>query len=172
MNNIGGWFGSPLDSAMGWKGGQCGEYGEWGMKWSRKACEQTFGKDIIITQITAESLGNDSNNHNSTRIITPNGDRFVIDYWQGVQGGETVYTEDEWIKQQAAEGRSEIVRSHTGDRADITTGGEEGMLNSFINKYGEDEGIRKFLSKQTKMLPQGKRQAIVSSYQKSPWPTK
>ena len=172
MNNIGGWFGSPVDKLMGWKGGQCGEYGEWGNKWSEKACKDLFGEDTVITQITAQSPTNSGNNHNSSRIITPNGDRFVIDYWQGMQDKQAVYTEDEWVRQQTEKGRGKIVRTYTGDESDILKGGEEGMLNHCINRYGEEEGIKKFMSKSTKDLPYGKRQALVLSYKKSPWPTK
>ncbi|MCF8067879.1 MAG: DMT family transporter [Desulfobacterales bacterium] len=169
INNIGNWVGSPVDGAMGWTGGQCGEYGEWGIKWSEKACKDTFGEGTIMTQITAES---GTSNHNATRVITPNGDRFVIDYWQGMQDRQTVYTEEEWIQQQTKAGRPDIVRSWSGDKADILGGGEEGALNNYINKYGEKEGIEKFRSGAAKGEDMAKREALILSYQKSPWPTK
>lgn len=169
INNIGNWIGSPLDAAAGWTGGQCGEYGEWGVKWSQKTCEDTFGEGTIMTQITSESS---TSNHNATRVITPDGERFVIDYWQGMQDKQTVYTEKEWIAQQTKAGRPNIVRSWSGDSADICTGGEEGALNNYINRYGEEEGIEKFRKGAGKDLSPAKREALILSYQKSPWPTK
>ena len=169
INNIGNWIGSPVDGAMGWTGGQCGEYGEWGIEWSKEACKDTFGEGTIMTQITAESS---TSNHNATRVITPNGDRFVIDYWQGMQDKQTVYTEEEWIQQQTKAGRPDIVRSWNGDKAGILNGGEEGSLNKYINKYGEKEGLEKFRSGAGKGEDRAKREALILSYQKSPWPTK
>lgn len=154
---------------MGWKGGQCGEYGDWGCDWTQKQCKEIFGDEVVITQITAEGR---FSNHNASRVITPNGERYVIDYWQGMQDKQALYTEDEWITQQAEAGRGKVVRSHSGDRRDIYQGGEEGMLNWSINKYGEKEGIRKFLTADTKQVSLEKKEAIVRSYQRSPWPTK
>lgn len=156
----------PYDYITGQTGGQCGEYGEWGGKWSRDDIKEVFGEESVMTQITA---GTGSNNHNATRVITPNGDRYVLDFWRGMQGKKTVFAEEEWVAAEAKSGRTGITRSWSGDKAD-TLNGAEGILNKYINSKGEEEGIRKYLE-QAIPKERAEREAIVRSYRKSPWPT-
>ncbi len=78
-----------------WEGGQCGEFALWGRGLSRELIGETFPGafvDLIVLQ------RNPLMNHAATKVILPNGDRYVLDYWEGMQeGGPRVYTEKDWL---------------------------------------------------------------------------
>lgn len=80
-----------------WRGGQCGEFAEWGAQWTEAEIRALVGEDAIISQISLER--NTFSNHRATRVILPSGERLVIDFWEGVgAGGEPrVYREAEWL---------------------------------------------------------------------------
>jgi hypothetical protein len=86
-----------IESVRGLKGGQCGEMADNGQKWIQKWAEQTYGPGVVVDQIwigesssrypdgftgAADALYQD--NHTATRILLPNGDSYVIDYWDGI----------------------------------------------------------------------------------------
>ena len=140
-------------------GGQCQEFGEWGMKWAEAPVKEIFGKDTIVDDIVIYQ--NALINHRAVKIITPDGHRFVLDYWEGVSSGKaSILTEDHWISnwqnKLGFDSSAEIHRT-TDERA----------LENLIRSQGEEKGIQIFkaVSKQNP----GKAQAVVNSYKTNPW---
>jgi hypothetical protein len=96
------WNNFPISSTLietlrGLKGGQCGEMAANGQKWIQKWAEQTYGPGVVVDQIwigesssrypegfsgAADALYQD--NHVANRVILPNGDSYVIDFWDGI----------------------------------------------------------------------------------------
>lgn len=98
------------------KGGRCGEYGAHGMEWIKPCVDNLFGPNAIIDDIIVEEKssvraraeGADftsrwspdlmfESNHRATRVVLPDGRRFVVDYWQAISSGNPrMVPESEW----------------------------------------------------------------------------
>ena len=95
------------------KGGRCGEYGEWGTKWIEPCVTQLIGPGAIIdhAEIVEKSWTEDRRagwgaynpdlmftaNHRATRVVLPDGRRFIVDFWEGVGSGQPrMVPEKEW----------------------------------------------------------------------------
>lgn len=86
-----------IESVRDLKGGQCAEFAEWGQGWIRPWAEQTFGPGVIVDSIW---IGESSSrypegfsgaadaliqaNHTANRITLPNGDSYIVDFWDGM----------------------------------------------------------------------------------------
>ncbi len=104
-----GTLGGVINWLSGYKGGSCGDFAsgaEWnektegGIKWSEGEIKALFGEGALVTDITCERPNNWIGpwNHSATKVILPNGERYVLDYWEGMQTKKsTVYPEDEWL---------------------------------------------------------------------------
>lgn len=138
-------FSSMYDSLAGLKGGQCGEFADWGQQWIKPWAEQAFGPGVVVDQIW---IGESSSrypegfsgaadaliqaNHTANRITLPNGDSYVVDFWDGMikqRSGNAdsikdikVVKESEWINKW----RDQIETA--GDPADICN----------LNRYQDD----------------------------------
>ncbi|MEJ2759879.1 MAG: hypothetical protein P8046_15485, partial [Anaerolineales bacterium] len=157
-------FSSVYDSLADLKGGQCGEFANWGQQWITPWAEQTFGPGVIVDQIW---IGESSSrypegligaadaliqaNHTANRITLPNGDSYVVDFWDGMitqRDGSPesiqniqVVKESDWI----IKWRDQI--ETTGDPADICN----------LNKFQESlrQHIASFDAKHPSMASAG-----------------
>jgi len=86
-----------LDALSGHKGGQCGDFAEWGRQWSEPVVRELFGKGAIVDYITVDEqttrVQHDfedkidsliTSNHAATRVTLPNGESYILDYWAAV----------------------------------------------------------------------------------------
>jgi hypothetical protein len=96
------WNNFPITSStIEWwydlKGGQCGEFADWGRQWVKDWAQQTYGPGVVVDSIwvgerssrypdglldSADALI--QANHVANRVILPNGESLVIDFWDGV----------------------------------------------------------------------------------------
>ena len=163
------------------KARRCGKFAEWGIEWSKDFVKIIFGKDAIVDEIFIEERTSaeepkffehpldwlDSKipaNHRATRVILPNGERYMLDYWQwmGRSKGEEprLLTEKEWIKQWKKEiGEDDHV---------IQRSPEEQSLKLYIKENGEKEGMKFFMRSYYKKTG-NKALIILKSWRKNPW---
>ena len=108
------------DPLMNLEGGQCGEMAHLGQGWVDGFVMKTFGREAIIDKIFiyenssrypqnfrdyADALY--ANNHAATRVILPNGESYILDFWEAIserqgQGEDArsqarITPESEWI---------------------------------------------------------------------------
>ena len=139
------------------QGGRCGEFGGWGMEWIKPCVAGLPGAvidDIVVEEKSTvrnnsdnphyqwyDSLNPDkllwSANHRATRVILPDGRRFVVDYWDGVSTGTgRLVPESEW----AAKWLKLVGDDLFGPQDSIVMRGQEEMtLKNLINKAHGDE---------------------------------
>lgn len=90
-------IGRLSDVISGHKGGQCGDFADWGKQWSGPMVRDLFGDGAIIDTIyvgerssrVPDGLldrvdGIYEANHAATRVILPTGESYVLDYWAAV----------------------------------------------------------------------------------------
>ena len=139
-----------------WKGGQCGEFAKWGSRLSRDLIGETF-PGAFLDEIVLQR--NPLMNHAATKVILPNGDRYVLDYWEGMQeGAPRVYTEQDWLNkwQDQLGGAPQI--EHLGYL--------ESRLRHLVAILGDtEEAIEMFLDDRDSPVAR----TIVQSYRRNPW---
>ena len=139
-----------------WKGGQCGEFAKWGSRLSRDLIGETF-PGAFLDEIVLQR--NPLMNHAATKVILPNGDRYVLDYWEGMQeGAPQVYTEQDWLNkwQDQLGGAPQI--EHLGYL--------ESRLRHLVAILGDTgEAIEMFLDDRDSPVAR----TIVQSYRRNPW---
>jgi hypothetical protein len=150
--------------AGGWKGGQCGQYGEWGMEWSKDAVHEIFGEKAIITDISASN--NRFLGHRATKVILPDGRRVVLDYWEGMpkKGKQKIYSEEEWIEKW----NKKLWGDYLG-KAQVDRHPDELNLKQYISDWGEEIGINKFRAYQSGKNGTEYADIFIRSWEKSPW---
>jgi hypothetical protein len=143
------------------KGGRCGEYGGRGMQWIRPCVVSLFGSTAVIDDIIIEEKssvrGRDRNsdwssalspdqmfesNHRATRVILPDGRRFVVDFWDGISSGNPrMVPEREW----AAKWKKAVGDQTIGVDAGVVMLSEDQQnLKRLIQARGEQAGIEVF----------------------------
>jgi hypothetical protein len=140
----------------------CQECQEEGVKWIGGLVSQTFGPGTILEQLV---INPDSyNNHIANQITLPNGERFIVDIWQGLKdGGARVFREEDWINAwQTKIGGSDDIKN----TIPVLRNNYEIDLDDDIRKYGVDKGIDYF-RKHSKNPEIAK--TIINSYRKKPW---
>lgn len=78
-------------------GGQCGEMAHLGQGWIEPFVLENFGREAIIDQIFVYERSSRHpqshleyvdglyvNNHAATRVILPNGESYILDFWEGI----------------------------------------------------------------------------------------
>ena len=160
-------FGRFWNEKLGnWKGGQCGEYVEWGTEWLKDDVKHIYGEDVIIDKILIER--NDMANHVANLIILPNGERKIVDFWDGIQKGEgKVMDEKDWLEKWDAElgkpmwGANKVTRDYWQDT----------LLNDIKMAGDTEKGIANFLDYVKKKSPSNYKRALLvtKSYRKDPW---
>ena len=121
--------------------------------------EKIFGKDIYVTEILAKERATSSMkdelggyfpeiNHAATRVVLPNGQKYILDYWEGIQNEKpAVYTEEDWIKKQ----KSNLDYRDCGVIIDYTPDPthDQDALKDYIEKHGEEEGKKRYFNNWT-----------------------
>jgi hypothetical protein len=161
---------------LGYHGGRCGEFAEWGKDWTENLVGYTFGDDHITLDLTARQSGNKDINHTANRAILPDGSRIVVDWWESIQtGNPKIYTERQWIEKW----QKKLSRGlFSNDTVVIDRSEDETELEDLIRKYGEKKGIEVFRIRGTTKGAVGagrpetsaaNKDLIIKSYQKDPW---
>jgi hypothetical protein len=94
-------WGSTVSSVMqtGIQGitcSHCNNFAGWGIHWLWPIAIQVFGDQVTVTEITC--YRNEWISHRATRLILPDGQRYVVDFWEGMLAGEPrIYSENDWI---------------------------------------------------------------------------
>jgi hypothetical protein len=140
----------------------CQECQEEGVKWIGGLVRQTFGPGTILEQLVVNP--DSYNNHIANQITLPNGERFIVDIWQGLKdGGARVFREEDWINAwQTKIGGSDDIKN----TIPVLRNNHEIDLDDDIRKYGVDKGIDYF-RKHSKNPEIAK--TIINSYLKKPW---
>lgn len=156
------------------KGGRCGDFGEWGMGWSKDFVSKTFGDKAIVDDIVIQEPSTlnpqgvldtvDSviqANHRATRVILPTGERYVIDYWEGVSTGKPqLQDEAAWIQKW----KSRV--SPLGSDYVVTRSDSEQALATLVKDWGQERGADIFRRTST---DKGVADTILRSWRKQPW---
>lgn len=109
-------WGSTLNAVIqagipGFTCGHCRNFSGWGIQWLWPVAAQIFGENISVTEISC--YRNEWISHQATRLILPDGQRFVVDFWEGLLTGEPrIYAESDWINH---------YRARVGGNAQILT---------------------------------------------------
>ena len=191
--------GRLLDLLSGHKGGQCGDYAESGKKWIEPVVKELFGDSAVIDTITVEertsSVQDDifdemdswiTANHTATRVILPNGESYVIDFWDAIQdqqvkwGTDVAYQqifdqpaprrtiepvpEEQWIRRWKNKiGPSDSVVSNAAD-------GERYLENLYQNRGSEEAGIQAWRDSRQRTVPDAQTDAVINYWRrKKPW---
>ncbi len=144
--------------------GQCGEAAEWGSRTMAEPVRQIFGPDAVFTTVTLQSNLNELGNHIANEVITPGGQRYVIDMWATMaEGKPKIYTEAEWLdewRQHYWIGKS--IRVERGDNRS----GYASELEAAIRDNGVEKGIEAFRRAAHKFP--GQAATVVNSYKANP----
>ncbi len=151
-------FERAFDYVANYKGGQCGEFAKWGMDWCREDIKKKFGKDAIVTDILCISRLTKFWNHGATRVILPNGEKYVLDFWEGMQNGKpAVYKEKDWIAKW-----NEKFFGH----GDVDLSLAEKTLKNYIKQFNEDKGKEWFLNHEK---DKNAARILIKAWEKNPW---
>jgi hypothetical protein len=152
------------------RGGRCGEYGEWGKGWIKPCVDQyapgAFVDDLFVEEKSTahkKHVGDYVDaiyeaNHRATRVVFPDGRRFVVDYWDGVgSGAPALQPQTAWVK---------TWRDRIGGGSVLSASDDEALLKKAVVRLGEEKGFALF-RKQTK----GHKNAElwIKSWQREPW---
>ncbi len=147
-----------------WKGGQCGEYGEWGADWIKDSVKEIYGDDVVVESITLER--NSNVNHRATLVILPDGERKVLDFWDGMQKGNgQIIDEKDWVKKW----NEKLGDPWWGENKILERPAMQVDLKAFIDQYGKERGEQAFLKYYEKKGELGAAQSVLTSYGKEPW---
>jgi hypothetical protein len=137
--------------------GRCGEFARWGQKWIREDATKIFGEGTYVDQIALNPDG--WSNHAATQITTPQGQKYIVDFWEGTHKGTAqIYSEAEWM----AKWRDKLGQNVPQYRNTL-----ERELEMMIRKHGEENGLEIFRANYTANVPQT--EAVVNGYKKHPW---
>jgi len=139
-----------------WTGGTCGNLSGWGQQWLTDDVKKIFGPDVNVNELVINPGG--WANHAANQIVLPNGDRYIIDMWEGMsKGSSRVYTEDEWLAKW---------KPVFGQDAPLLRSNHENDLEVYIQKMGVKDGTDEFLTRY-KNSPLA--QITVKSFRNNPW---
>lgn len=155
------------------RGGRCGEYGEWGVKWIKPCVDQYFPGALVDDLFVEEKSSAHKKrvgdyvdaiyeaNHRATRVVLPDGRRFVVDYWDAVGSGTPqLQGQTEWVKKW---------RDRIGVADSVLSGSDdEVILKKAVVRLGEEKGFALF-RKQNKGLKNLNPEIWIKSWQREPW---
>ncbi len=161
-NNSIGWVWN--EKLGNWKGGQCGEYGQWGADWIKDSVKDIYGDDVVVESITLER--NSRVNHRATLVILPDGERKVLDFWDGMQKGNgQIMDEKDWLKKW----NEKLGEPWWGENTVLERSAMQVDLKAFMDQYGKERGEQAFLKYYEKKGELGAAQSVLKSYEKDPW---
>jgi hypothetical protein len=138
-------------------GGQCGEAAGWGREWISNDVRRIFGNNALVEEIIVNPNG--YSNHASTQVVLQNGDRYIVDMWQGMhEGSSRIYKEDEWLA---------TWKERIGGNPPVLRNNYEIQLEDSIRAAGNvREGIENFMHD---LKDSENAKITVRSYTKNPW---
>jgi hypothetical protein len=126
-----------------YRGGQCGEFAEWGAEWSRDFVREIFGEGAIVDYIhIGERSSRDPEgfidrldwlyqaNHAATRVILPTGESYILDYWEAV---------GERQPDPVGDAAHDLVFGGPRRRREIRLVPEKEWIEKWTSRIGEDE---------------------------------
>jgi hypothetical protein len=151
------------------RGGRCGEYGAWGKKWIKPCVDQyvpgAHVDDLFVEQKSSAHTKHASDyvdaiyeaNHRATRVVFPEGRRFVVDYWDAIgSGSPAVQPQAGWVKKW---------RDRIGGGSVLSASDDEASLKKAVVRLGEEKGFALF-RKQNKNATT---ELWIKSWQREPW---
>ncbi len=147
-----------MEYLAGWQGGTCGDFAEWGMHWVGDDLRRTFGNGVYVEQIVLQR--NSMINHAATKVILPNGERYVMDFWDGIQDRKPhMYTEQEWLNKW---------KPQLGGNPQVTSVSYmESQLKNLVSILGNQEEAFEMFLDSNKNSPQA--QTLIKSFRRNPW---
>ncbi len=159
------------------KTGQCGEFADWGAEWSRSWVTEMLGEGTVVDTISMNEKSSLNPqgilehvdalievNHAATRVIAPDGQRYVLDYWEhlGRSKGHPslLLTEAEWIQ------KWEHI---AGSEPFVMRSGSEEAFKRFVASVGEERAAEVFISQMAHEGRTAEARAIINSWQRAPW---
>ena len=157
----------------GGQGGRCEDFQAWGLAATKELLAKEFPEmDVILDTLTIQPASSTEEegyldgifqkwdtNHIAPRIILPNGERVILDYWEGVGSGlGTVMTEQEWIDKWTTTINEPVY---------VTRSDEEQTLEKYKDLYGDQKGAEKW---EQEMKNKGKSgDLFIKSNEKDTW---
>jgi hypothetical protein len=157
--------------------GQCGEFAANGVRWMTDYVQQQFGPGAIVDEVYVarrsvfvhnpdfldELDAHLPMNHAATRVILPDGRRYVMDFWDamGPSKGQPprLVPEGEWA------GRwSQRIPSGQISRTEW-----EQQLREHILTMGENKGIKAFRLHNAKTGDAARAETLINSWRVQPW---
>lgn len=174
------------------KGGRCGEYGERGMRWIKPCVDRLFGPNAIVDDIIVEEKssvrarqpGADFSsrwnpdlmfeaNHRATRVVLPDGRRFVVDYWDAISTGQgKMVPEDEWTDKWKKLVGDQLIGIDSGV---VALSEDQIRLKDLIKKYPNEQDAfdvyRKTYNPKTvgNGKVKGDPETWINSWKRDPW---
>ena len=99
-------------------------------------------------------------NHAATKVVLPNGERYIMDFWDGMQDGKPrVYTEEEWLKKW---------KPQLGGNPEVSSMSYlESNLKNLVSILGDQEEAFEMFLESNDNTPQA--QTLIKSYRRNPW---
>lgn len=167
-------FANPF---WGSRSGQCGEFAANGVRWMRDHVQDQFGPGAIVDEVyivrrsvlvpNPDLLDQlDAHipvNHAATRVILPDGRRYVMDFWDamGPSQGEPakMVPEKDWVARWTQRVPSgQISRSET-----------EKQLYENVTTMGDDKGLRAYRFENEKSHQSVTAETLINSWRVEPW---
>jgi len=185
-----------LDLFSGHKGGQCDEYARWGKQWSEQFVRELFGDGAIVDHIAIHERSTrvqydledeiDAlfvSSHGATRVTLPNGDCYILDYWDAIGdrqvkwGTDVAYQQifgepaprqsiqlipqNEWIKTW----REKIGWDDTEVRN--LTYAQEQLKEAIRHADSEAEGIEEWRNMRSRGVPDHQMETVINDWHKN-----
>ena len=155
------------------RGGRCGEYGEWGRNWIKPCVDQyfpgAFVDDVFVEEKSSAHKKHVKDyldsiyeaNHRATRVVLPDGRRFVVDYWDGIGSGQPqLQAQTAWVSKW---------RERIGPSDSMLSASEDEMiLKAAVKRLGEEKAFVLF-RKQNKGLKNVNPEIWINSWKREPW---
>ena len=161
------------------------DYGTLGIAWIGPCVEPLY-KDAVIDEIVVEEAAPAkspaldhhawrrtgasalvwSPHHRATRIVLPDGRRYVVDYWEGISTGTgRLQTEGSWSQRWRAN-----VDAALGPESDATVrlAPDQRALADAVKKHGADKGVAVY-RKAAARKKGAKPDTWIASFRRQPW---
>ena len=192
------------DYFRGRTGGSCGDFSKWGQGWIGKHAEEIFGPGVVVDEVIISESSkyrpqvfiNDpiewldswiTSNHAATRVILPNGESYILDYWKAVgdrqrglleKGAEAAYgqifggtpqypeaqmrPEKDWVQEWAPK------IGEPGDPAEVQNlhYAQNELRNCLENANSEEEAFDAYRRLKNPGVPPQQIETIINSYKK------
>jgi hypothetical protein len=171
MNNFG-----RLEPFWDPHSGQCGEFAHFGQTWVKDFVDAHHPGSIVDSVLieykpgSYEGTGGDvarvvdslMPNHTATRIILPDGQRVIADFWDSMGRSRgtppRLVPESEWAETWGHELFGQITRN-----------ADERRLKEFVTRYGEERGLAALRDAMSKAHDLAHADTLIRSWKQDPW---